>query len=68
MKSSTRKARRVWIASAVALIALSACAKNAAPSSEGGSSTSAHAGSVIIGTKSVPGAGTLLVDSSGLTL
>lgn len=68
MKSSTRTARRVWIASAVALIALSACAKNAAPSSEGGSSTSAHAGSVIIGTKSVPGAGTVLVDSSGLTL
>lgn len=68
MKSSTRTARRVWIASAATLIALSACAKNAGPSSGGGSSTSAHAGSVIIGTKSVPGAGTVLVDSSGLTL
>ncbi len=68
MKSSTRTARRVWIASAATLIALSACAKNAAPSSGGGSSTSAHAGSVIIGTKSVPGVGTVLVDSNGLTL
>ena len=68
MKSSTRTARRVWIASAAALIALSACAKNAAPSSGGDSSTSAHAGSVTIGTKAVPGAGTVLVDSNGLTL
>ena len=68
MKSSTRTARRVWVASAATLIALSACAKNAAPSSGGGSSTSTHASSVIVGTKSVPGAGTVLVDSSGLTL
>ena len=68
MKVSTRTSRRVWIASAATLIALSACAKNAAPSSGGGSSTSAHAGPVIIGTKSVPGAGTVLVDSNRLTL
>ena len=65
---STRTSRRVWIASAATLIVLSACAKNAAPSSGGGSSTSAHAGSVIIGTKSVPGVGTVLVDANGLTL
>ena len=50
------------------LIALSACAKNAAPSSGGGSSSSAQSGSVVIGTKLVPGAGTVLVDSNGLTL
>ena len=68
MKVSTRRGHRVWIASAATLIALSACAKNAAPSSGGGSSTTTHAGSVIIGTKSVPGAGTVLVDSNGLTL
>jgi predicted lipoprotein with Yx(FWY)xxD motif len=68
VKVSTRRGHRVWIASAATLIALSACAKNAAPSSGGGSSTSAHAGSVVIGTKSVPGTGTVLVDSNGLTL
>jgi predicted lipoprotein with Yx(FWY)xxD motif len=68
VKSSTRTARRVWIASAATLIALSACAKNVAPSSGGGGSTGASAGSVIIGTKSVPGAGAVLVDSNGLTL
>jgi predicted lipoprotein with Yx(FWY)xxD motif len=68
VKSSTRTARRVSVASAATLIALSACAKNAAPSSGGGSSPSARASSVIIGTKSVPGVGTVLVDSSGLTL
>jgi predicted lipoprotein with Yx(FWY)xxD motif len=68
VRSSTRTARLVWMASAATLIALSACAKNAAPSSSGGSSTTTHAGSVIIGTKSVPGAGTVLVDSNGLTL
>ena len=68
MKSSTRTSRRVWIASAAALIALSACAKNAAPSSGGGTSTTTHAGSVTIGTKSIPGVGTVLVDSSGSTL
>jgi predicted lipoprotein with Yx(FWY)xxD motif len=68
VKVSTRRGHRVWIASAATLIALSACAKNSAPSSGGGGSTSAHAGSVIIGTKSVPGAGTVLVDSNGLTL
>ena len=68
MKVSTRRGHRVWIASAATLIALSACGKNAAPSSGGGSSTTTHAGSVIIGTKSIPGVGTVLVDSSGLTL
>jgi predicted lipoprotein with Yx(FWY)xxD motif len=68
VKVSTRTSRRVWIASAAALIALCACAKNAAPSSGGGSSTTTHAGSVMIGTKSIPGVGTVLVDSSGLTL
>lgn len=68
MKSSTRTTRPIWMASAATLIALSACAKNAAPSSSGGSSPSAQPGSVLIGTKSVPGAGTVLVDSNGLTL
>ena len=68
MKVSTRRGPWVWIACASTLIALSACSKNAAPSSGGGSSTTTHAGSVIIGTKSIPGVGTVLVDSSGLTL
>jgi predicted lipoprotein with Yx(FWY)xxD motif len=68
VKSSTRTSRRVWIAAAAALIALSACAKNAAPSSGGGSSTTTNAGSVMIGTKSIPGVGAVLVDSSGSTL
>jgi predicted lipoprotein with Yx(FWY)xxD motif len=68
VKVSTRRTRRVWIASAATLIALSACAENAAPSSGGGSSTTTHGGSVVIGTKSVPGVGTVLVDSNGLTL
>jgi predicted lipoprotein with Yx(FWY)xxD motif len=67
VKVSTRRGR-VWIASAATLIALSACTKNAAPSSGGGRSTTMHAGSVMIGTKSIPGAGTVLVDSDGLTL
>ncbi len=68
MKSSTRTSRRVWMAAAATLIALSACAKNAAPSSGDGSSTTTHAGSVMISTKSIPGVGTVLVDSSGSTL
>jgi predicted lipoprotein with Yx(FWY)xxD motif len=68
VNSSSRTTRPVWIASVATLIALSACAKNAAPSSSGSSSPGAQPGSVVIGTKSVPGAGTVLVDSSGLTL
>jgi predicted lipoprotein with Yx(FWY)xxD motif len=68
VKSSTITSRPVWIPSVATLIALSACAKNAAPSSGGGSSSSAQPGSVVIGTKLVPGAGTVLVDSNGLTL
>jgi predicted lipoprotein with Yx(FWY)xxD motif len=68
VKSSTRTSRRVWIASAATLIALSACAKDAAPSSGVGSSTTTQGSSVVIGTKSIPGAGTVLVDSNGSTL
>jgi predicted lipoprotein with Yx(FWY)xxD motif len=59
--------RLIWIVSAVALV-MSACAKSTTPSSGGSSGPSAQGGSVTIGTSSVPGVGTVLVDAKGFTL
>jgi predicted lipoprotein with Yx(FWY)xxD motif len=59
--------RLLWIVSAAALV-LSACAKSSAPSSGGGSSPTAQGDSVTIGTSSVSGVGSVLVDAKGFTL
>jgi predicted lipoprotein with Yx(FWY)xxD motif len=67
-KVSRGSIRLLWIVSAAALV-LSACSKSSTPTYGGGSSpTAAQGGSVTIGTSSVPGMGTVLVDSKGFTL
>jgi predicted lipoprotein with Yx(FWY)xxD motif len=66
-KMSRRSVRLIWIASAVALV-MSACAKSTTPTSGPSSGPSAQGGSVTIGTSSVPGVGTVLVDAKGFTL
>lgn len=67
MKPSRGWTRHFWIVSVAALIALSACAKSTT-SGSGGGSTTTHASSFTIGTSSVPGLGTVLVDAKGFTL
>jgi predicted lipoprotein with Yx(FWY)xxD motif len=67
-KTSRGSVRLVWIVSAATLVVLSACAKGTAPSSGGSSGPTAQGGSVTIGTRSVPGVGTALVDATGFTL
>lgn len=64
---SRSSVRLVWIVSTVALV-MSACAKSTTPSSGESSGPSAQGGSVTIGTSSVPGVGTVLVDAKGFTL
>lgn len=66
-KMSRGSVRLLWIVSAAALV-LSACAKSTNPSSGGSSGPTAQGGSVTIGTRSVPGEGTVLVDAKGFTL
>jgi predicted lipoprotein with Yx(FWY)xxD motif len=66
-KMSRSSVRLVWIVSTVALV-MSACAKSTTPSSGESSGPSAQGGSVTIGTSSVPGVGTVLVDAKGFTL
>ena len=67
MKTSRGSIRLLWIVSAAALV-LAACGKTAPASSGGSSGSGAQAGSVTIGTSSVPGVGTVLVDGKGFTL
>jgi predicted lipoprotein with Yx(FWY)xxD motif len=52
----------------VALMLLSACAKNPASSEGGGNGSPAGTGSATISTASEPGVGTVLVDARGFTL
>jgi predicted lipoprotein with Yx(FWY)xxD motif len=67
-KMSRGSIRLLWMVSAAALV-LSACSKSSTPSYGGGSSpTAAQGGSVTIGTSSVSGVGTVLVDAKGFTL
>jgi predicted lipoprotein with Yx(FWY)xxD motif len=66
-KMSRGSVRLIWTVSAVALV-MSACAKSTTPSSGPSSGPSAQGGSVTIGTSSVPGVGTVLVDAKGFTL
>jgi len=66
-KISRSSVRLVWIVSVAALI-MSACAKSTTPSSGGSSGPTSQGGSVTIGTRSVPGVGTVLVDAKGFTL
>jgi predicted lipoprotein with Yx(FWY)xxD motif len=66
-KMSRGSVRLIWIVSTVVLV-MSACAKSSTPSSGGSSGPSAQGGSVTIGTSSVPGVGTVLVDAKGFTL
>jgi predicted lipoprotein with Yx(FWY)xxD motif len=66
-KTSRGSIRLLRIVSAAALV-LSACAKSSTPSSGETSGPSAQGGSVTVGTKSVPGVGTVLVDAKGFTL
>src|SRR5437867_8575210 len=66
-KMSRSSVRLVWIVSAAALV-MPACAKSTTPSSGGSTGPTSQGGSVTIGTSSVPGAGTVLVDAKGFTL
>jgi predicted lipoprotein with Yx(FWY)xxD motif len=66
-KMSRGSVRLVWIVSAAALV-MAACAKSTTPTSGGSRGTTSTGGSVTIGTSSVPGEGTVLVDARGFTL
>ncbi len=61
-----RRTGRLFAAMAVGVLVLSACAKSSGTTSGGSTNTPAASGS--IGTRSIPGVGTVLVNSKGRTL
>ncbi len=60
--------RHVGMVSIGVVMLFSACAKSSTPASSGGSAAPSQSGSAQLGTSSVSGMGTVLVDDKGFTL